>query len=397
MQLNQGDYVLNNAGALTSLSGMEEVLQRVLIKLTARRGGFPLLPELGSQLYLLLRQSPANRETLAKQYIQEALADEAELTVTGVTLTPLDGERLQISVDLRWQGEYLDYHAQLRDLSRKEATVATGVIRFLVDNPAATDLPIPAQTVCMTAGLVQFETLVDATLRAGETYADVPAQAVLPGSAGNAAAGTILTMSVPPVGVSACTNPAAFTGGLDQEDDESLRERVLTSYYRMSNGTNTAYYEQAALEFEGGSAVSVIGRSRGIGTVDIIVAGDDGVPSATLLSTLQDYFDEQREIAVDVQVLAPDTATVNITMRLLVSDSSDFDTVAAQVESVINEYFNGSLLGKGVPASKLAALAFGVEGVENSMLISPTADLEAEEDVLPVLGNVNIIRWVDIA
>ncbi len=105
--LNQGDYVLSNAGTLTSLSGMEEVLQRVLIKLTARRGGFPLLPELGSQLYLLLRQSPASRETLAKQYIQEALADEPELTITGVTLTPLDRERLQISVALNWQGQAL--------------------------------------------------------------------------------------------------------------------------------------------------------------------------------------------------------------------------------------------------------------------------------------------------
>lgn len=105
--LKDGDYVRGSDGTLTSLSGMEEVLQRVLIKLTARRGGFPLLPELGSRLYLLSRQSPASRETLAKQFVQEALADEPELTVTDVTLTPLDNGRLRLSAQLTWQGQEL--------------------------------------------------------------------------------------------------------------------------------------------------------------------------------------------------------------------------------------------------------------------------------------------------
>ncbi len=294
-------------------------------------------------------------------------------------------------------GEHLDYHAQLRGLSRKGAARATGVIRFLVDSPAATDLPIEAQTVCMTAGLVQFETLTASTLRAGQSYVDIPARAILPGSAGNAAAGTILSMSVPPVGVCACTNPAAFTGGLDEEEDESLRQRVLATYYRMSNGANAAYYEQAALEFEGVAAVSVIGRSRGIGTVDVVVAGEDGVPSADLLETIQNYFDREREIAVDVQVLAPETAAVDIKMRLQAAENADFDTVSAAVEAALRDYFSGALLGKGVPAAKLTALAFGVEGVENSALIAPASDLEAAQDVLPILGTLEIIDWTGVA
>lgn len=294
-------------------------------------------------------------------------------------------------------GEYLDYHAQLRGLSRKEAAKATGVIRFLVDSAAATDLPIEAQTVCMTAGLVQFETLADATLRAGQTYVDVPARAILPGSSGNAAAGTILSMSVPPVGISACTNPNPFTGGLDPEEDESLRQRVLATYYRMSNGANTAYYEQAALEFEGVAAVSVIGRSRGIGTVDVIVAGDNGVPGDNLLETIQDYFDQQREIAVDVEVLAPATSTVNITMRLKAADGADFDTVAANVRAALEGYFSGTLLGKGVPVARLTALTLGVPDVKNCAISAPSADLEAAEDVLPVLGTLTINNWERVA
>ena len=70
-----------------------------------------------------------------------------------------------------------------------------------------------------------------------------------PGSAGNAAAGTIRAMAVAPVGVSRCTNPAAFTGGLEEETDEALRVRVLETFQRMPNGANAAFYQQGAMSF----------------------------------------------------------------------------------------------------------------------------------------------------
>ena len=127
-------------------------------------------------------------------------------------------------------GAYLDKHAQLRGLERREAVRAQGVLRFETDSAAQTDLSIPAGTVCMTAEQVRFETLEDVVLQAGETAAQVRAQAVEPGSAGNAAAGTIRAMAVAPVGVSRCTNPAAFAGGLEEETDEALRVRVLETF-----------------------------------------------------------------------------------------------------------------------------------------------------------------------
>jgi uncharacterized phage protein gp47/JayE len=290
-------------------------------------------------------------------------------------------------------GTYLDNHAQMRGLSRKGAAAATGSIRFLVDQAAATDLDIPAGTVCMTAGLVQFETTQAATLKAGKSQVDVPAQAVESGSQGNVAAGTVLTMSVPPVGISACTNPEPFQGGLDEEDDDALRARVLATYARMSNGANTAYYEQAALEFDGVAAVSVIGRNRGIGTVDVIIVGEDGVPTQTLVDQVQTYFDDQREIAVDVKVLSPTTTAVPVNLLVQVSDSADPDEVLPQVRQVITDYFNGTLLGKGISRGKLYALAFQVDGVENCSLLDPNKDIAAQQDVLPVLGTLTVSEW----
>ena len=51
LRLEQGDYVPNGAGGFQRLEGAEALLQRVLFRLTARRGQFPFLPELGSRLY----------------------------------------------------------------------------------------------------------------------------------------------------------------------------------------------------------------------------------------------------------------------------------------------------------------------------------------------------------
>ena len=61
-KLMDGDYVPDGMGGLTALSGGEEVLARVLYRLTARRGALPFLPNLGSRLYQLGREKPAARQ-----------------------------------------------------------------------------------------------------------------------------------------------------------------------------------------------------------------------------------------------------------------------------------------------------------------------------------------------
>ena len=161
------------------------------------------------------------------------------------------------------QGDYLDKHAQLRGLERRAATAAVGVLSFETDHPPEADLSIPEGTVCMTAAQVRFETTEAGVLKAGQTSAQVRARAVEPGAAGNAAAGTVRAMAVAPVGVSRCTNPEAFSGGLDAEGDESLRERVLETFRRMPNGANAAFYQQEALSFPEVAAATVVARPRG--------------------------------------------------------------------------------------------------------------------------------------
>ena len=288
------------------------------------------------------------------------------------------------------EGEYLDRHAQLRGLERKPAVAAEGTVRFTAWEALDSDRDIPEGTVCMTAGLIRFETTQAAVLAAGTLTADVPVRALTPGEAGNVSAGAIVSMAVAPVGISACTNQSPCAGGADGETDEALRERVLESFKRLPNGANSAFYQQGALSFDQVAAAAVIPRPRGVGSVDVVPATMAGLPGEELLAELEDYFERRREIAVDVQVRAPETVTVNIAVQVEPEKGRDKTRVLAGVEETIRSWFTGRLLGQRILLARLGSLIYGCDGVANYTVTAPAADVAVEEDELPVLGTLTV-------
>ena len=288
------------------------------------------------------------------------------------------------------QGMYLDYHAETRGITRAAAEKAAGVIRFAAADKVTAACPIEKGTVCMTAEGVRFETTEDAAIAVGSQWADVPAQAVEAGAGGNVIAGTVTLLSAMPVGVVQCTNPAAFSGGCDAVSDEALRGRVLASYQRLPNGANAAYYEQEAMRYPGVAAAKAVGRARGIGTVNVVIATHAGVPDAALLAAVETDLQKKREIAVGVKVLAPAVETVAVTAALKVAPGYTFAEVKAGAQSALEALFTGELLGKSVTTARLLTLLCGVEGVENVHLTAPAADVAVGSTELPMLGTVTI-------
>ena len=100
LRLKNGDYIPDEKGGVVRLAGDDALLQRVLFRLSARRGGLPMLPELGSQLYLLGRERPEARLSAARQYAAEAVQPEGH-TVEDVRLTDRGGGRMDLTVWLR--------------------------------------------------------------------------------------------------------------------------------------------------------------------------------------------------------------------------------------------------------------------------------------------------------
>lgn len=287
-------------------------------------------------------------------------------------------------------GIYLDRHAAMRGITRLPASKAAGVLRFYVKDTSAEAVTIAAGTVCMTADERRFQTLEEAVLLPGELYAEAKAEAMEEGSGGNAVADAICILTACPMSITGCTNPAAFSGGNDAETDAELRQRVLESYRRLPNGANTAWYETTAMSHTGVAAARAVGRARGIGTVDVYIASESGLPSEELLAEVRADLQERREIAVDVQVCVPATQTVDVNVEAAAGEDYDFAEVKTAVEETLLGFFGGRLLGEPLRVADIGNSLYVLDGVENYRIISPVEDIEGRSDLLPVLGKLTV-------
>lgn len=288
------------------------------------------------------------------------------------------------------EGEYLDRHAQSRGLQRNPAVAAEGILLFSVQEARTVDLQLPVGICCATVDGVQFVTLQDGVILAGKKNCAVKARAMAPGEQGNVAAHTVCRMIQPPVGVQACTNVRAFSGGVAEESDESLRQRLLESYRKLPNGANRAYYETQAKSVRGVAAVEVLPRARGLGTVDLVIAAEAGMPSGTLVEQVRQLLEQQREICVDIQVAAPTPEDVDVFVQVEPENGYDSEVVLEQVRTALTGVFCGALLSHGVLRAKLGNTVYMVPGVKNYVLREPTVDVPAAQGVLPILGALRV-------
>ncbi len=287
-------------------------------------------------------------------------------------------------------GEYLDLHAEMRGLKRIEAGRSMGYIRFLTESPANRDIEIPQGTICVTASGLRFETYRSGTIGIGETSCECLSRAIEKGTDGNVKANTVVYMEEAPIGVSSCFNELDFVGGTDAEDDNALRERILANYSSLPNGANAAFYEKLVMNVSGVSAAKVLPKIRGLGTVDIVITGTEGLPSATLINRVLNEIDEAREICVDIQVYGPSTKTVDVEIGIEVESEYSFDTVSEEVKKAIGDYFTGELLGCEILKAMLGSIIYSVEGVHNYAICDPMEDVEINSTELPVLGTLTV-------
>jgi uncharacterized phage protein gp47/JayE len=170
-------------------------------------------------------------------------------------------------IDTSWSvdtktGIELEQFVGIFGFGRLQGRRATGKVKFSLDRPATTVVMIPfgveTQTpTTETTTAVGFNTLAAGTIDIGQSYVEVIAQCVAPGAIGNIASSKITSFSNALL-VSSVTNVSPFTGGVDVETDEELRQRFKDTLLRNLAGTED-YYEAMCLQFDGVTRVKVLG------------------------------------------------------------------------------------------------------------------------------------------
>ena len=92
----------------------------------------------------------------------------------------------------------------------------------------------------------------------------------------------------------------------------------------------------------------------------MVAATLEGMPDEELLGQLTDYFQQRREIAVDVLVRAPEAVTVDVAVKI--DGGADQAGAAERVKTALRQWFTGERLGQDVLRARLGSLIFGCEG-----------------------------------
>lgn len=180
-------------------------------------------------------------------------------------------------------GSWLDLHAGQVNLTRHAAEKATG--KLLITGEPGTEIEsetmfyVPATANSETVEFLSVEEVVIG--EDGTVLVDVTASEA--GSKHNVGPDTVTNMDDPMDEITAITNPAAMTGGADEETDDDLYDRIAVEY--QNNRTylgNDIDYIRWAKEAGAGDCI-VDSAADGPGTVTLVLVDTNGEPASNAL------------------------------------------------------------------------------------------------------------------
>lgn len=177
-------------------------------------------------------------------------------------------------------GVYLDEHAVLLGLERREATRASGFVKFIGKEgtvlPTGVQVAVP-QTDPDSEEQVTFHTTGSGTIGASEELT-LGVEALDTGTSGNVSVGAVSLLLSPIEGVESVTNDEATAGGFDVESDALFRDRLIREASAPPSAGNIADYERWGLEHPGVGFVVVNPIWAGPGSVQMILTDYNNRP-----------------------------------------------------------------------------------------------------------------------
>lgn len=292
-------------------------------------------------------------------------------------------------------GIYLDEKAKDYGMTRHYAQYATGLVTF-----TGTDgTTIPGGTIVAALDYgVRFVTQESTIISQGT--ATVAATCLVTGPVGNVPEDSVTQIADQLQGVTSVNNEAAFSGGVDREDDDNSRMRIYFKIRYPATSGNVYHYQQWATEVSGVGAVKVFPLWDGPGTVKVSVLDANGDPAnEDLIDDVQAYIDPtpqqtgegQAPVGALVTVTTATAKPVNVSATVTLGSTGNLETVKAGFTEALKAYFQQIAYdGETVSVSpaRVGNLLFAVQGVvdyANLTLNGGTAAVTiGEEEVLQV-------------
>ena len=311
-------------------------------------------------------------------------------------------ETLKIMFPMWAYGEWLDYHAKGRGITRKPANPASG--ELLITGVPGTTIPAGfrfAAPATADTPAIEYQTTEKYTIGEDGTVR-VQVTAVEPGTKGNVPANTVTLMMTPIKGITSVTNEAAITGGTEVESDDELRNRIMEidAASEASFVGSDGDYKRWAEEVPGVGTALVMPEWAGPGTVKVVVIDANGQPANQAIITAvynnimspDDRLQRKAPIGATVTVEAPTAKEINYSFTLELKAGENQETVLERFKAQLRTYYVEAKKEGVVRYNKVSSILTNTEGVKDFTGLTMnggTINIELGEDEYPVTGTID--------
>ena len=219
----------------------------------------------------------------------------------------------------------------------------------------------------------------------------VKAECLQKGSIGNVEANTIKQFVTLYASLTSVNNPEPAYGGVDDEDIEDFRNRLLVYLAEDATSSNEAQYKQWALSVSGVTkAVVHSAEIMGAGKVGVYIASND-VVSQELLAKVKEYIESVQIINASLTVASMTYKKMNIVANLTLKSGHTPESVKQEFEPLFKAYL--STVETVVSYFKISDLLLqcsGVTDVISYTLNGGTSSVTLLDTDNAVIGEVTI-------
>ena len=307
----------------------------------------------------------ANKEDISNYYVMDksVIAQMiANIYTNGLTPT-YESAKVEYA-----EGIDLEDIGSIVGIVRPPATYAYATVTFSLNEVLEEDVNIEAGVIVSTEDGIEYRTLDDIFIAAGEDSTNVSCIAEEPGVESKVVENSLINIETELEVSLSCTNEDPSTGGDEEYSDDEYRYLLMNWKIINLKGSTEAYEEYFA-NFDGIDSYKVVPNWDGTGTVKIVL--DPGTPYQ-LNQAYNDLQDTITQCTEDIVMFPPTPklidiyATVNVDIDQLnpYSDVEKEDIKARIITAIKvfidggytidNEYYPGLILGEDFIPHKLA-------------------------------------------
>ncbi|BDR81012.1 baseplate J/gp47 family protein [Clostridium tetani] len=292
-------------------------------------------------------------------------------------------------------GEYLDLKGEEERVFRKPPLRALGIIKIKGKTGVVIQKGKKVGTIATDEKeSIEYELLETKVINdTGAAY--IKAQCLREGTIGNMGKGYINVLITPINGVESVVNEEDFKNGIDKENDDDYRQRILEKKRTPITSGNKYHYRNWAKEVPGIGDAKVNPLWKGPGTVKVVIIdANKKTASKELIDTVFNNIEENRPIGATVTVVSAKEKTIDVTAKLKLANGFNIGQVQQEFLKLLDKYLKDIAFKLTyISIARIGNLLLGTLGVldyTDLKINNSTVNLGLEDEEIPVLGHVEL-------